>query len=188
MSNFKKTLRIIALSIFGFIGFIMVLSIVIAAFSDDSPKVAPVYVDGTPESKPLTDEQKMQHKEFMEESKSVTEVKNRTWNDMNYNEKEIWIKSYLKKPSDNGYRLIDLTNTQLKNKFNVPSSVDFDNWGGAVFDGAYVVDADQGLVNKVVRGESKNSFGQKIRFTAQIQWVITPDELKLVKLDVRDGN
>jgi hypothetical protein len=110
------------------------------------------------------------------------------WRNLSYKEKQEWIEWYLKSPSDLGYQLIETTNNAIQSNFSSTETIEWDPWGGATFVNAYVVDADNGWVFTKGKCSVENAFGQRVVYSYQVKWKITPKELSLLKADVTLAN
>ncbi|MBB4117878.1 hypothetical protein GGR32_000150 [Mesonia hippocampi] len=118
------------------------------------------------------------------ESSKNTGVVKTSWQDATFEQKEQWLKAYLNSPDDEGYELIDKIDTQLKSKFTLPNSVEYNFNESPTFIKAVVTDADNGLVVINGKGKANNSLGVDIPFTYNVQLQIYPDEKKIININV----
>jgi hypothetical protein len=110
------------------------------------------------------------------------------WKDMQYEQKEAWIKKYLKDPDDQGYALISEMNKAVKSKFNYPKEVDFNFGESPTFNNVRIVDAESGTVFVEGGGTAKNSFGVKSTFTYSVRLKVTKDSLYITNVSVNEAN
>lgn len=108
------------------------------------------------------------------------------WNTMKYEDKESWIKDYLKHPDDAAYQLIGEMNDVVKKQFNYPEEVDFNFGESPSFVNARIVDAATGTVFVEGGGTAKNAFGVKSRFVYSVRLKVTPDSLYIAQVSANE--
>lgn len=106
------------------------------------------------------------------------------WTSLSYEQKDAWIKDYLKQPDDQGYALISEMRNDIVSKFDYPEEVEFTYGQTPTFVNADVVDADRGVTFVRGTGTAKNSFGVKQGFIYSVRLVVTKDSFYLDDVSV----
>ena len=119
-----------------------------------------------------------------ESEPQTVEVNKIEWQDATWEQKEQWLKAYLNRPDDEGYALIDEIDTQLRSKFNLPNSVDYNFNNRPTFVKAVIPDADSGLVVINGSGTAENGFGTEIPFTYNVQLEINPGVKRIKEINI----
>lgn len=109
------------------------------------------------------------------------------WKDMQYEEREAWIKQALNNHNSHSTEFEVAMAKSIKNQFNYPQEVDFNFGEYPLLKNGDVVDADTGFVFFRGRGTAKNAFGIKSEFVYQIRTVIRPDTAYIDNVSVNEA-
>lgn len=116
------------------------------------------------------------------DNKLDTEIADKPWKALTYEQKEAWITNYINHPDDNGFALVGSMKSSIKKHFQYPEEVSFIN--DPVLRIGRVVDADRGLTFVEGQVMAKNGFGVKIKHGYSVRLVISKDSLFVDNINV----